>query len=293
MGKCPFLREAKEKTSVGEETFLLNCIEEECQIYDKSVGNCAIPRIFRKGKSHQEIEDLFPLLLETKEKLEENGRLLEDIERGLGTLHGLEKERNKEISIIVEKLDDWEEDLASLTFTLEKIHKFLEKEEERERKEEVEKHNNQGVTLYYQGALEAASKQFEKVIALDPTFIEAYNNLAIVYGELGRKEEAILNFKKVIELSPNFAEAYNNLGFLYKMEGDYEEAIRLFEAALERKENYALAYVNLGNAYYALRMREKAIAAWEKALSLDPSQEEARKMLTLVKGEFDQISPLR
>ena len=192
----------------------------------------------------------------------------------------LEKERNEKLDEVVRGIAD----------SLRQMGEFLKEERDRREEERVteklrraREHNDRGVSLYYRGALEAAVREFEKATELNPDQAESYNNLALSYSGLDRAEEAISNFSRAIELNPDFAEAYSNLGLIYYKRADYEEAVDLFNQALQRNERYALAYLNLGNALYQQKRYDEATKSWEKAIELDPSCEEAKKAIQLVK----------
>ncbi len=59
---------------------------------------------------------------------------------------------------------------------------------------------------------EAALKDFNKAIEIDPRNVEAYNNRGIVLGILGNHYGAIQDFNMAIDLKPTDSEAYKSRG---------------------------------------------------------------------------------
>lgn len=160
----------------------------------------------------------------------------------------------------------------------------LAEEAERSREDEARRHNNDGVALFYRGALDAAAEHFHRATELHPTYPEAFNNLGLAYSRLGKPEEAAQAFQKAVQLDPKMAEALNNLGFLYHSTLEYPRAIEMFRKALLQKGDFAEAYTNLGNSFFKLKQHDRAVAAWKRAIEIDPMNENARRSLRM----FDQ-----
>ncbi len=59
---------------------------------------------------------------------------------------------------------------------------------------------------------EAALKDFNKAIEIDPRSVEAYNNRGIVLGIMGNHYRAIQDFNMAIDLKPSDSEAYKSRG---------------------------------------------------------------------------------
>ena len=56
---------------------------------------------------------------------------------------------------------------------------------------------------------------YNRVIEIDPAYIDAYFNLGVSYGKKGLLDNEILQYRKVLDLNPNSAEAHFNLGIAY------------------------------------------------------------------------------
>ena len=78
------------------------------------------------------------------------------------------------------------------------------------------KKNEEYLELGYEnivgGDYNAALKNFNKAIEIDPQSVEAYNNRGIVLGILGDHFRAIQDFNMAIDLNPFDSEAYKSRG---------------------------------------------------------------------------------
>ena len=110
----------------------------------------------------------------------------------------------------------------------------------------------------------------------------ANNNLGVLYDGRGLHDKALDEYEKTIAINPTFADAHNNLGVAYKRKGNYEKAIEQYEKALASNPNMVEARNNLGLAYYAQEMDDKAVKEYEKALAINPAFAEAHYKLGLI-----------
>ena len=81
--------------------------------------------------------------------------------------------------------------------------------------------NNKAISLEYEMVL----RDYDKVIAIDPTFPYSYYNRANIRCEQKDFNGAVVDYTKAIELNPDFAEAYFNRALVYTYMGDNTKAI--------------------------------------------------------------------
>jgi superkiller protein 3 len=129
---------------------------------------------------------------------------------------------------------------------------------------------NMGVNFYHQREISKAIRAYQKVIELDPTYVEAYNNLGIIYQDLGDFDKALEAYQTSIKIKPRYEKAYNNLGIVLFLNGRYEESKEAFQNALDINPNNIESYINLGILYKKQGQFEKAIECYHKALTIDP-----------------------
>ena len=99
---------------------------------------------------------------------------------------------------------------------------------------------------------------------------------ALKQGQFARAAE---EFKKVLALDPSLVEAEVNLGLAYQSLLEYELAVRHLTKALRERPNLLGPTVIVGMDYLKLGAPEKAIPFIQRALKLDPSNREAHQAL--------------
>jgi tetratricopeptide (TPR) repeat protein len=95
----------------------------------------------------------------------------------------------------------------------------------------------------------------------------------------GRYEEAVKEYEEVIRLDPSLVEARANLGLGYHMLGQYKTAVEQFEKALQASPALLGANLFAGIDYLKLGLPAKALPVLKRALRQDPSNLETRRAL--------------
>jgi tetratricopeptide (TPR) repeat protein len=90
---------------------------------------------------------------------------------------------------------------------------------------------------------------------------------------------ATQEFKKVLALDPSLVEAEVNLGLAYQSLFEYDLAVRHLTKALRERPNLLGATVIVGMDYLKLDSPQKAVPFLQRALERDPSNREARQAL--------------
>jgi tetratricopeptide (TPR) repeat protein len=103
-----------------------------------------------------------------------------------------------------------------------------------------------------------------------------WNKMGIAYHQLSQLDAAKKNYEKAIKLNPHYAEAINNLGTVWYAKKSYRRAISQYNKALKYSPESASIYSNLGTALFARKKYQDAFVAYTKALSLDPEVFEHR-----------------
>jgi Flp pilus assembly protein TadD len=156
---------------------------------------------------------------------------------------------------------------------------------------EILTHFNLGVQFYQQRNYSKAIQSYQKVIKLDPTYVEAYNNLGITYQELGDFDKAFEAYQKSVEINPQYEKGYNNLGILYYLQGHHEEALEAFKKALAINPNSIESHVNLGVLFKKQGQLNKAIESYQNALEINPLLREVHYNIALLYEQSGNIEP--
>lgn len=143
-------------------------------------------------------------------------------------------------------------------------------------------HFNLGIHFYNQRETLKAIQAYQKVIELDPNYVEAYNNLGVIYQKIGDFDRAFEAYHRSIEINPRYEKAHNNLGILLYLNGRYEEAREAFQKALAINSNSIESYLHLGILYKKQGQTEKAMASYQKALAINPFHGESHYNIGLL-----------
>jgi tetratricopeptide (TPR) repeat protein len=129
----------------------------------------------------------------------------------------------------------------------------------------------------------AAILAAQRAIALDPNHIEARTFLGSVELEVrGDVDAAIREYTRVIELRPDLPEAYANLAAAQKRRGDLQQAVASLNKALELKPKFGTALNNRGWIYTEQEKWAEARDDFEQALIVDPQDQGALQGLARV-----------
>ena len=92
--------------------------------------------------------------------------------------------------------------------------------------------------------------------------------------------QAFAEFQRAIALEPSFAAAHYQLGLLYGRQSQWKPAVQAFQTAIEIDADFVDAHCRLGEAYLiGLAQARAAIPPLRRALQLQPDLERARRLL--------------
>jgi adenylate cyclase len=115
---------------------------------------------------------------------------------------------------------------------------------------------------------EAARKEFEKAVALSPSYAQARHWYGLDLGIFGEYEEAVAQLEKALELDPLSAQIATMLGSFYVFLGRKDDALFQWNKALMSNPDNVPAYLNRGIFYAEEGVKEAAMADLKKALEL-------------------------
>jgi serine/threonine protein kinase/tetratricopeptide (TPR) repeat protein len=115
-----------------------------------------------------------------------------------------------------------------------------------------------------------AEREFQRAIALNPSYATALTFYGGALWEMGRPEEAVAELKRAVELDPLSLIANTVLGTAFYMARQNDQAIEQERKTLELDPNFILAHLYLGQAYLQKSMYKEGIAEFEKLLAISP-----------------------
>ncbi len=118
-------------------------------------------------------------------------------------------------------------------------------------------HNNRGVEYKQRGDLDAALKDYDEALKLNPGDFFAFNNRANIRRDKGDIPGAIADYTEAVRLEPAYAAAFVNRGLVQERTGDLDNAKESFNAALSAP---AAKFRNSPGAHNIARERLRALA---------------------------------
>jgi tetratricopeptide (TPR) repeat protein len=115
---------------------------------------------------------------------------------------------------------------------------------------------------------EAAAKELEAALRVDPKHFWSHFELGICYDQLGRYAEAVAVYGCCVALWPDFAWTYLNRGLAYSRQGKWDAAVQDYSKAIESDAAFGDAYVNRGLAHLNQHRYVEAVSDLSRAVEL-------------------------
>lgn len=117
---------------------------------------------------------------------------------------------------------------------------------------------------------------YDKVLALNPEFIDAWVNLGVSYKALGDLDKAETAAERGMALDPNHPRTLNLLGTLAAERGDREKAGELLEKSLHGAPDFDDARFNMANVLVESGEDQRALEIAQPLIHSDPGKKEYR-----------------
>ena len=150
-------------------------------------------------------------------------------------------------------------------------------------------HEQSGDFDQSQNYAERAS-QLSKPVAggLDPTTRGKLANqqaaLGDAFAQAGERRDAIEEYRRALDRCPTFHDVRHKLGMTLREAGLPSQAAQEFQKILRAHAHMLDSQIQLGLTHYSMGRTPEAIAEWDAVLERDPSRDEARMYLRLVRG---------
>lgn len=146
-------------------------------------------------------------------------------------------------------------------------------------------YQNLGLALYERGKMEAATRQLQEALRIDPQNFLARGQLGIIAARQGKVDEAIAQLREALRIEPTYAKGCNNLGRALLDRGNLDEAITYLARAVTINPDLTEAHYNLGRAWAEKGQHSRAVDHFSTALRLDPHYADAHMGLGIVYGK--------
>jgi tetratricopeptide (TPR) repeat protein len=151
-----------------------------------------------------------------------------------------------------------------------------------------------GLSLGLAGQPEAALEEFDRALALNPSYVEAHLNRAITLNDLGRYDEAREAFRLAWDsdhsagrpfsrsVSARLSNMHMELGDLYADLGSYAEAVEQYQRAATLRPDFLDIRTKLARALMEHGRLAEATDELNRVLAESPDYVEGRVNLGLV-----------
>jgi len=109
-------------------------------------------------------------------------------------------------------------------------------------------------------------------------------DLGAAYRGLGLLTDAVREYEKALALCPTFHDLRADLGATLREAGNLDAAAREFERIREDRPRYIPARLHLGLVYYGLGRNVEALAEWQEILVFEPGNKSATMYIAMVGG---------
>lgn len=147
----------------------------------------------------------------------------------------------------------------------------------------------QGVIMAQRRNYEAASEFFKRITIFAPRHSSAHYNWGLMLMQLNQVEEAKHVFSHLLSLEPTHVLSLNSMGVIHAQSRNFPEAVTLFESSLEHEPNQPDILNNLGNCRLEMQAPQEAKLLFQKALALSPSHPDALFNLAKVEVILERL----
>jgi len=141
--------------------------------------------------------------------------------------------------------------------------------------DEIAAHFRAGQQALRQGEFVRATEEFKKVLALDPTLVEAEVNLGLAYQSLFEYDAAVLHLTRAIRARPNLAAANLIVGMDHLKLGAPAKALPFLQQAIKLDPVNRDAHRALASSYLEQGNFRAAAEEFGQTAALNPDQSEA------------------
>jgi tetratricopeptide (TPR) repeat protein len=115
---------------------------------------------------------------------------------------------------------------------------------------------------------------FERVIKIDPYFVDAWNEAAYCYAKAGDFDKAFADIKRYAELVPFEANPQDSYAELSRMAGRFDEALEHYRMSLKLDPDFHESQLGLGDTYALMGDEARARVEYAKAIAVaTPTQQ--------------------
>ena len=121
--------------------------------------------------------------------------------------------------------------------------------------------------------------EFQRAIALDPSYAQGIHWYALYLAAIGRREESIREIKLAREIDPKSLIINANLGFIEYLAGENNRAEEAEKTTIQMDPSFVPAHIYLGQIFVEQKRYKEAIDEFHTAMALSPGDPEPQVYL--------------
>jgi len=142
-----------------------------------------------------------------------------------------------------------------------------------------EAHDTLGVLSWqFERNWDAADREFNRAIALSPSYSCAHEDRALFLSYMGRRTEALTEVAKSLEIDPSISSLLTESGAYYLLR-DYDRLVEVSLRGVAAHPTEWVEHLYLGTGYEATGKRLEAISEYQKAIELSDGDQGAAAAL--------------
>ena len=131
----------------------------------------------------------------------------------------------------------------------------------------IDTHYATGQLAESSNALDAAVREYNAALKLDPHHLPSMFRLGVVYAEAKHFDESINAWKNYLKATDYSAAGYGNLGFCYELNGRPDLAEAMYKKGLEKENLNLLCRTNYGLMLAHHNHLPEAMQMWQPVLT--------------------------
>ncbi len=156
-----------------------------------------------------------------------------------------------------------------------------------------ERWNDWGIGLLQQGDLRGAEYAFDRVMEIEPDYVDGWVNATRALINEGEVDKAKPLIDKALEIQPGLARALFFRAMIEKANGDYDAALESLGQVRQQYPRDRVALNQIGRILFLERRYQEAVDALRQVLDIDTEDVQAHYTLMLAYrglGDMDQAS---
>jgi tetratricopeptide (TPR) repeat protein len=141
------------------------------------------------------------------------------------------------------------------------------------------KHYSEGHKFYKRKDFASARDEYEKAVAVDPSFASGFYQLAIIAKREGDYNTSEKYYRDAVTSDPTHYKSWYGLGSLYAQLGNNAKAIESLKMSISINPGYEKAYYVIAQVYESQKNYSQATQNLKKAIEVDKAYTKAYELL--------------